>query len=96
MTRVNDEASQRRALSAAHRLTARNRWDDLIFTLLSARVPGEDERLLVSPFPGMCGQVTASSLVKVDLAGKPVMTLPSAVHWPPVHGWRDTTPCWRR
>ena len=72
MTRVNDEASQRRALAAAHRLTARNRWDDLIFTLLSARVPGEDERLLVSPFPGMCGQVTASSLVKVDLAGKPV------------------------
>jgi len=72
VTRVIDEAGQRRALAAAHRLTGRNRWDDLIFTLLSARVPGEDDRLIVSPFPGMCAVVTATSLVKVDLEGKPV------------------------
>lgn len=69
MTKPNDEATQRRALAAAHRMVARNGWDDLVFTLLSARVPGEPERLLVTPFPTLCGMTRASTLVKVDLDG---------------------------
>ena len=72
MTTPRDEASQRRALAAAHRLVARNRWDDLVFTLLSARVPSEPQRLLVTPFPSLCGMTTAASLVKVDLDGRVV------------------------
>ncbi len=72
MTEVNNESTQRRALAAAHRMVARRGWDDLVFTLLSARVPEEPEHLLVTPFPSMCSEVTASRLVKVDLAGKAV------------------------
>lgn len=71
MGRPLDETAQRRCLAAAHRLIARRAWDDLVFTLLSARVPGEADQLLVTPFPRMCSEVTASSLVKVDLDGKP-------------------------
>lgn len=66
-----DETAQRRCLAAAHRLIARRGWDDLVFTLLSARVPDEADRVLVTPFPNMCSEVTASNLVKVDLDGKP-------------------------
>lgn len=69
---MQTEASQRRALAAAHRLVARRGWDDLVFTLLSARIPGEDDHLVVTPFPSMCSEVTASNLVKVDLDGKAV------------------------
>ena len=72
MTNASNESTQRRALAAAHRLVARRGWDDLVFTLLSARVPGEPEHLVVTPFPSMCSEVTASNLVKVDLAGKAV------------------------
>ncbi len=72
MDRPHDETSQRRALAAAHRLVARRGWDDLVFTLLSARVPGEPGHLLATPFPSMCSEVTASSLVKVDLEGRAV------------------------
>ncbi len=64
-----NEQEQRRDLAAAHRLIAMEGWDDMIFTMLTARVPGEPDRLLVSPYGKMCGQVTASSLVKTDLAG---------------------------
>lgn len=70
MTAPHDEASQRRALAAAHRMVARNRWDDLVFTLLSARVPDEPGHLLVTPFPTLCGMASASKLVKVDLDGR--------------------------
>ena len=72
MTTPHDEASQRRALACAHRLVARNGWDDLVFTLLSARVPGEPEHLLATPFPTLCSLTRASTLVKVDHDGRPV------------------------
>ena len=72
MERFNDENSQRRALAAAHRLVARRGWDDLVFTLLSARVPEQPDHLIVTPFPSMCSEATASNLVKVDLDGRPL------------------------
>ncbi len=72
MTGPADEQTQRRALAAAHRLVARNRWDDLVFTLLSARIPGEPEHLLVTPFPTLCAMTRASTLVKIDLDGNVV------------------------
>jgi ribulose-5-phosphate 4-epimerase/fuculose-1-phosphate aldolase len=44
-------------------------WDDLVFTHISARVPGPDEHFLINPYGMLFEEITASSLVKVDLAG---------------------------
>jgi ribulose-5-phosphate 4-epimerase/fuculose-1-phosphate aldolase len=60
-------------LAAAYRLVALHGWDDLIFTHLSARVPGKDHHFLINPYGLMFDEVTASSLVKIDLHGDKVM-----------------------
>ena len=59
-------------LAAAYRLVALNGWDDLIFTHLSARVPGPEHHFLINPYHLMFEEITASSLIKIDMAGKPV------------------------
>jgi len=58
------------ALAAAYRLVAHFRWDDTIFTHLTANVPGSDHHFLINPYGMFFHEVTASSLVKVNLAGK--------------------------
>jgi ribulose-5-phosphate 4-epimerase/fuculose-1-phosphate aldolase len=63
-------------LAAAYRLVAHFGWDDLIFTHLSARVPGPEHHFLLNPYNLMFEEVTASSLVKVDLHGLPVAPSP--------------------
>lgn len=65
-------------LAAAYRLTAHFGWDDIIFTHLSARVPGPDNHFLLNPFNLMFEEVTASNLVKVDVNGVPVEPTPFA------------------
>jgi ribulose-5-phosphate 4-epimerase/fuculose-1-phosphate aldolase len=60
-------------LAAAYRLVALYKWDDLIFTHLSARVPGPEHHFLINPYHLMFEEITASSLVKIDMEGKPVM-----------------------
>lgn len=78
-------------LAAAYRLVADYGWDDLVFTHISARVPGPDHHFLINPYGMLFEEITASSLVKVDLEGKIVMesaysinpagfTIHSAVH----------------
>ena len=78
-------------LAAAYRLVAYYGWDDLIFTHLSARIPGPDHHFLLNPYQLMFEEVTASSLIKVDVHGNPVdptpfitnpagFTIHSAVH----------------
>ena len=78
-------------LAAAYRLVAAYGWDDLVFTHISARVPGPEHHFLLNPYGMMFEEVTASSLVKVDLDGRIVMdseyhinpagfTIHSAVH----------------
>ena len=78
-------------LAAAYRLVALFKWDDLVFTHISARVPGTDGEFLINPYGFMFEEITASSLVKIDLAGNkleespfPVnpagFTIPSAIH----------------
>jgi ribulose-5-phosphate 4-epimerase/fuculose-1-phosphate aldolase len=57
-------------LAAAYRLVAHFGWDDLVFTHISARVPGEDEHFLINPYGWLFEEITASSLVKVNLAGQ--------------------------
>jgi ribulose-5-phosphate 4-epimerase/fuculose-1-phosphate aldolase len=63
-------------LAAAYRLVAHYGWDDLIFTHLSARVPGPEHHFLLNPYNLMFEEVTASSLVKVDMNGLPVEPSP--------------------
>ncbi len=67
-------------LAAAYRLVALYGWDDLIFTHISARVPGADHHFLLNPYGMMFDEVTASSLVKVDLAGNKVTDSPYFVN----------------
>jgi ribulose-5-phosphate 4-epimerase/fuculose-1-phosphate aldolase len=57
-------------LAACYRLAAKYGWTDLIYTHISARVPGPDEHFLLNPFGFMFDEVCASNLVKVDLDGK--------------------------
>ena len=74
---VSQEEWQARVdLAAAYRLVALYGWDDLIFTHISARVPGVDHHFLLNPYGMMFDEVTASSLVKVDLDGKKVLDSP--------------------
>jgi ribulose-5-phosphate 4-epimerase/fuculose-1-phosphate aldolase len=63
-------------LAAAYRLVAMYGWDDLIFTHLSARVPGPEHHFLINPYNLMFEEITASSLVKIDVEGHPVMETP--------------------
>ena len=63
-------------LAAAYRLVAHYGWDDLIFTHVSARVPGPEHHFLLNPYGLMFDEVTASSLVKVDLDGNKVLETP--------------------
>src|SRR3954471_11514419 len=67
-------------LAAAYRLVALYGWDDLIFTHISARVPGSEHHFLLNPYGMMFEEVTASSLVKIDLAGNKVMESPYFVN----------------
>jgi ribulose-5-phosphate 4-epimerase/fuculose-1-phosphate aldolase len=53
-------------LAAAYRLVALYGWSDLIFTHISARVPGPEHHFLINPYGLMFDEITASSLVKVD------------------------------
>jgi ribulose-5-phosphate 4-epimerase/fuculose-1-phosphate aldolase len=57
-------------LACAYRLVAHHGWDDLVFTHLSARIPGKEAHFLINPMGLMFEEVTASNLIKVDLAGK--------------------------
>src|SRR3954454_5396627 len=75
--RVSEEEWKIRVdLAAAYRLVAYYGWDDLIFTHLSARIPGPQHHFLLNPYNLMFEEVTASSLVKVDIQGNPVEPTP--------------------
>jgi ribulose-5-phosphate 4-epimerase/fuculose-1-phosphate aldolase len=63
-------------LACAYRIVAHYGWDDLIFTHLSARIPGSEHHFLLNPYQLMFEEVTASSLVKVDVQGNPVEPTP--------------------
>ncbi len=53
-------------LAACYRLVAAYGWSDLVFTHVSARIPGPDHHFLINPYGLMFDEITASSLVKVD------------------------------
>jgi ribulose-5-phosphate 4-epimerase/fuculose-1-phosphate aldolase len=70
----------RQDLAACYRLVALYGWDDLIFTHISARVPGPEHHFLINPYGWMFSEVTASSLVKVDLEGRKVGDTPHEIN----------------
>ncbi len=85
------EWQQRVDLAALYRLVALHEWDDFLFTHISARVPGPEHHFLINPLGLRFDEVTASSLVKVDLEGQKVtpsdydinpagFTIHSAIH----------------
>jgi ribulose-5-phosphate 4-epimerase/fuculose-1-phosphate aldolase len=67
-------------LAAAYRLVALYGWDDLVFTHISARVPGPEHHFLINPYGMMFEEITASSLVKIDLEGNKVMDSPYEIN----------------
>ncbi|MEP6903787.1 MAG: class II aldolase/adducin family protein [Actinomycetota bacterium] len=86
-----EEWKTRIELAALYRLVALYGWDDLIFTHISARVPDEEGHFLINPYGFLFEEITASSLVKVNLQGEIVsetahfinpagFTIHSAIH----------------
>jgi ribulose-5-phosphate 4-epimerase/fuculose-1-phosphate aldolase len=67
-----DERQVRTDLAACYRLFVHFGWTDLIFTHLSARVPGTDDLYLINPYGLLFEEVTASNLLKVDFDGEVV------------------------
>ena len=75
-----EEWAVRVDLAAAYRLVALYGWDDLIFTHLSVRVPGPEHHFLINPYTHLFEEITASSLVKIDVDGNKVDDTPSPVN----------------
>jgi ribulose-5-phosphate 4-epimerase/fuculose-1-phosphate aldolase len=86
-----EEWEARVELAALYRQIAVHGWDDLVFTHLSLRVPGPEHHFLINPYGMLFSEITASSLVKIDLeanivldVGYPVnpagFTIHSAIH----------------
>ncbi len=75
-----EEWQARVDLAAAYRLVAHFGWDDLVYTHISARVPGQPDEFLINPYGMLFEEITASSLVKVDHHGQPLMPMPYDVN----------------
>ena len=79
--KVSDAEWQLRVdLAAAYRLIAHYGWDDMIFTHLSVRIPGPEHHFLINPFGALFEEITASSLVKIDVNGEKVGESPFPVN----------------
>ena len=61
-------------LAACYRLVAAYGWSDLIFTHISARIPGPEHQFLINPYGLLFEEITASSLIKIDQAGNKLST----------------------
>ena len=73
-SQISDEEWQLRLeLAATYRLIALYGWDDLIYTHVSLRIPGPEHHFLINPYGMMFDEITASSLVKIDLNGEAVI-----------------------
>ncbi|MGQ0585628.1 MAG: class II aldolase/adducin family protein [Gammaproteobacteria bacterium] len=98
--KVSKEEWQLRVdLAACYRLIALHGWDDLVFTHVSARVPGPEHHFLINPYGMMFDEITASSLVKVDdkcnkLSESPFPVNPAGfVIHSAIHGAREDAKC---
>lgn len=79
--KVSDEEWALRVdLAATYRLVALHGWDDMIFTHISARVPGPEHHFLINPYGLLFEEITASSLVKIDIDGNKISESPFPVN----------------
>ncbi len=67
-----EEWAVRVDLAASYRLVAHFGWEDLVFTHITMRVPGAEDQFLINPYGVFFDEITASSLVKIDLHGNKV------------------------
>jgi len=94
-----EEWAVRVDLAAAYRLVALFGWEDLVFTHISARVPGTEDQFLINPYGVFFDEITASSLVKIDLNGDKVQDSPFPVNaagfiiHSAIHGARHDAKC---
>ncbi|MDR6858931.1 class II aldolase/adducin family protein [Variovorax guangxiensis] len=75
-----EEWQLRMDLAACYRLVALHGWSDLVFTHISARVPGPEHHFLINPYGLMFDEITASSLIKVDQDCNKLITSPYPVN----------------
>jgi ribulose-5-phosphate 4-epimerase/fuculose-1-phosphate aldolase len=93
-----EEWATRVDLAASYRLVANLGWDDLVFTHISARVPGTHD-FLINPYGFMFEEITASSLVRVDLEGRKTLESPYDINpagytiHSAIHAARDDAGC---
>ena len=86
-------------LAAAYWLVALFGWDDLVFTHISARIPGRHDEFLINPYGLLFDEITASSLVRVDMHGNKLDDTPFPVNpagftiHSAVHGARHDAQC---
>ncbi|WP_268246097.1 class II aldolase/adducin family protein [Pseudodonghicola xiamenensis] len=80
MTISPEEQQTREELAACYRLAALHRLTDLIYTHITARVPGEEGHFLINPYGWRWEEITASSLVKIDVDGNTVDGSPHRVN----------------
>ena len=76
----DEERLVRQDLAAAYRLVAHQGMDDSIYTHISARVPGTEDQFLINPYGTLFRDITASSLVKIDLDGRILDDSPADVN----------------
>ena len=75
-----EEWRMRVELAAVYRLVALYGWDDLVFTHISARVPNTENEFLINPYGFLFEEITASSLIKIDLSGAKLLDSPHPVN----------------
>src|SRR5437762_3128140 len=75
-----EEWAARVDLAAAYRLVSLYKWEDLVFTHISLRVPDAEDEFLINPYGVFFDEITASSLVKIDLKGQKIDDSPFEVN----------------
>ena len=68
------EWAVRLELAACYRIFSMMGWDELIFNHITVAVPDEEGAFLINPYGMHFGEITASSLVKIDIDGNKVDT----------------------
>ena len=96
---TEEEWKLRLDLDDTYRLIYLYGWDDLIYTHVSLSIPGPEHHILINPYGLMFDEITASSLVKIDLNGNAVIDTPYEVNpagftiHSAIHSARDDAQC---
>ena len=75
-----EEWQTRVELAAVYRLVALYGWDDLVFTHISSKIPNTEDEFLINPYGFLFEEITASSLVKINLDGETLLESPHPIN----------------